>query len=363
VSEPVSSKDKPLSKTADTVKAVRQHPKQARPSLAADDAYEQDYDEELLPRRRRWPIPIAILLAAIILGGAVTYLVLSSQAQTREANRTAGYVLLDEAIALIQESDTVVIVLDAATTTEVSQSNLSERKVLLERVPSTLETLSSAEEGARAALSMFTSDDDKELAQHVINAAVNRRDMLTSGETIITKDIAAMNSALFFGQAWALIVSADTELRATTELSRTGGYYALQEAIARNNEILLSLDRALEIVTQAHEAFPEADYDAVFDYLDLKSQSILLAIAADQAILDGDIDLLNARNAEFELKDAAVVNAAGKIPPEPLTLIIVAYDAATEDARALYNSARANAAEADRFIREYVGVETQTAVQ
>ena len=315
------------------------------------------------PRKRRWPRYIALLLAMIIIGGIVAYLVLSSQATTREENRTVGYELLDAAIALIQESDQVVVALDGATTAEVTQDNLTERKVLLQRVPTTMDALNSAEEDAQAALELFSSDDDKELAQHVINAAANRRDMLTSGAIIITKDIAAMNSALYFGQAWEIIVNADAELRATAELSRTGGYNELQEAIARNNAVLASLAQASELLVEAKDAFLEVDYSSVTDYIALRTESIQLSIAIDQAMLDTNLELVTEKSAEFELKDAAVVHAAGQIPPEPLSLIFTAYDAAIEEARIMYNEARANAVEADKFIREYVGVETQTAVQ
>ncbi|MDR1357796.1 MAG: hypothetical protein LBJ48_00340 [Coriobacteriales bacterium] len=362
--------------------AVREHPELADPLIEPDEPLEP---EELVRlgdavlagvvpdgeadtalariRKRRWPVTIAILLVLIVGSGAITYVVLSSQALAREANRTAGYELLDEAIALIQESDQVVVSLDAATTTEVTENNLSEREVLLERVPTTQETLSLAEEKARSSVELMTSTDDKEFAQHVIDAAVNRQVLLTSGESIISKDIEAMNSALIFGQAWEVIVNADTELRATTQLSKTGSYNELQEAIERNSAVLARLQQALELLTQAQEAFDEVDYRVVTEYVTLKTESVRLAIEADQALFDGDIALVNTKNTEFSLKDAAVVNAASKIPSDPLTLITTAYEAATAENYALYDSARANAAEADGYIREYVGVETQTGVQ
>ncbi len=344
--------------------AVREHPELANPLIITGETPDSEADPSLAKiRRRRWPVTIAIILAVILIGGAVTYYVLSTQALERETNRTAAYVLLDEAIALIQESDQVVVSLDSATTTEVTGANLSEREVLLERVPTTRETLATAEEKAREAIELLTSSEDKEFAQHVIDASVNREDMLTSGENIISKDIEAMNSVLLFGQAWELIVNADTEFRATAELSKTGSYSGLRQAIDRNNAILTSLQQASDLLNQAQEAFADADYSSVTDYVARKMESVQLAIAADQAILDGDIDAVNARNAEFDLKDAEVVDAASKIPPEPLSLITNAYETATAEDHALYDSARANAAEADSYIREYVGVETQTGVQ
>lgn len=336
------------------------------PKRAGNLAAQRDEaaDEALAKiRKRRWPGIIAIILAFIIVAGGVTYYVLYTQASEREAQRTAGYELLDESIALIQESDSLVVLFDTATTTEVTKDNLSDRGVLLERVSSTMETLEYAEQDAHAALALMTSSEDREFAQHVIDAAVNRKDMLTSGETIITKDIEAMNSALIFGQAWELIINADTELRASTELSRSGVYRELQEAIERNNGVLASLQQATDLLVQAGAVFEEANFSTVSNYVTLKAESVVLAIEADQAVLGGNLEAVNTKNAEFGLKDAEVVDAATKIPSDPLSLIADAYDNATADARALYDSARANAAEADAYIREYVGVETQTGVQ
>lgn len=314
-------------------------------------------------RRRRWPVIIAIILAAIVISGAVTYFVLASQASEREASRAAVYGALDEAIALIQESDQVVVALDSATVTEVTEADLAERQALLERVPDTLETLDSAEEYVNEALELIVSGDDKDFAEQITAAITNRRDMLTSGKAIITKDIEAMNSALLFGSAWELVVAADAELRTTTELSRTGNMYSLQEAIERNQAVASTLEQAATLIAQAGEAFSEADFSTVETYLTLKRESVALAIEADQAVLNGDLATVNAKNTEFGLKDAEVVEAASLIPANPLTLITDAYETSTADDRALYDSARANAADADVYIREYVGVETQTGVQ
>ncbi|MDR2035532.1 MAG: hypothetical protein LBP91_02515 [Coriobacteriales bacterium] len=332
-------------------------------ALLADSPAPGDAAPPLKPRKRRWPLIIAIILAAILAGGAAAYYILTAQALEREANRANGYVLLDEAISLIQESDQVVVALDVATATEVKENNLSERKVLLNRVPKTLETLSSAEDEARRAIDLFAADDDKVLAQHVIDAAVYRKDMLASSELIVSKDLEAMNSTILFGKAWEAIIYADSELRAIAELSNTGGYGELQEAITRNNAILTSLTGAAEVLAQAQDTFKEADYSLFANYLTLKIESIQLAIEADQALLDGDLDTVNVKNAEFLLKDAAVVEAATQLPPEPLTIITKAYDTVTADARTQFDSARAKVVVADRNIREYTGIETQTGVQ
>lgn len=348
----------------DADKAVQEHPELTNPLIVIEGNSEVK-DAEALEKiqRRRWPVVIAIILAVIVISGAVTYYVLSSQAHEREASRQAGYDALDEAIALIQESDQVVVAIDEATVAEVTEADIADRQALIDRLPTTLETLNTAEEFARSAVDLMNTDEDRAFAQHVIDSAVNRKDLLQSGRAIITQDIAAMKATLIFGSAWELIIKSDTELRATTELSRSSNIASLQEAIERNQVILSDLDMALSLLTQAKEAFNEADFSTVEAYIARKRESVVLAIEADQAVLNGDIGTVNTKNTEFSLKDAEVVEAANAIPANPLVLITDAYEKSTEADRKVYESSRANAADADGYIREYVGVETQTAVQ
>jgi hypothetical protein len=235
--------------------------------------------------------------------------------------------------------------------------------VLLERVPTTLETLALAVEKASASIELYTAEADKEFAQQVLEAATNREEMLLSGEVLIGKDIEAMNAVVLLGQAWELILNADTELRAVTELSRSGGYYELREAIDRSNNVLAQLDQATTLLAQAKEAFSAVNFSSLDNYLVLRIESVRIAIEADQALLDANLETSTALNEEFRKKDEVVVAAAALIAAQPLSLITDAYELETAEARERYNSARGNAADADAYIREYVGVEMQTGVQ
>jgi hypothetical protein len=281
----------------------------------------------------------------------------------REANRAQGYVILDQAIALIQESDPEVIGIDAAVKSEVTQADLPQRQVLLDKIPTTQPTLENAAQNATKALDLFSSANDKALAQRVIDAANNRIEMLRAGRVIIEADIKAMNSAVSFGQAWDIIIAADADMRAAAELSRSGSYYDALQAIEANKAVFDKLNQATDLITQAKNAFFTADFGTVMTYLTLKKQSLQLAIESDEALVDADLATAQRKNQEFAETDALVVAEAAKIPSEPLSLITTAYDKVTAQMRELFGSARANATDADVFIREYVGVETQTAVQ
>ncbi|MDR2671809.1 MAG: hypothetical protein LBC35_00610 [Coriobacteriales bacterium] len=362
---PVLLPDNDLAVTiAKATAAVQEHPELAFPLIEPTQLFDPEQDPRLATlRRRRWPITIAIILVIILVSGVIIYGVLASQAAQRESNRSQGYVLLDEAIALIQQSDPEVIALDSAVRSEVTESDLPQRKVILEKVPATLDTLASASDKATSALGLFMSAEDKELAQHVIDAAVNRVAMLQSGQILLDTDIKAMNSTLAFVLAWDLMVKADSDMRVAAELSKAGGYYDVMAAVDANTGVLELLTQANDLMLQAIDAFPEVDFEVINTYLALKMDSVRLAIESDQALLDADLETAYAKNVEFSQKDAAVVAAASRIPAESLSLITTAYDKVTAESKQLYDSARGNAADADVFVREYVGVETQAGVE
>jgi hypothetical protein len=345
-------------------RAVHKRPDLALPPLRPVVQPEVTADKVLARmQRRRWPILIALSLFLILVSGTITYIVLYNQAMQRETNRTSGYRLLDEAIALVQEGDLEVIALDEAIKTEITAEDLARRRVILEKVPTTTKTLTSALEAAQAAQPLLTSSEDQAFARHVLDAAANRLDMLSSGAVLLDNDIKAMNCAQLFGLAWDLLVRADEDMRSATKTAQSGNYYDVRAAIDLNTTVLEVLNQASELLGQAQAAFEAADFSAVSSYLILKKESVELAISSDQALLDANLDAAYTHNSAFAQKDAEVVAAAARIPADPLSLIISTYDRVISADKQLFDSARANVADADVFIREYLGVETQTGVQ
>ena len=348
----------------DADKAVREHPELANPSISKSVMPSVHADPSVVTiRKRRWPVTAMLVFVIVLLGGLATYYVLTTQATERSENRAAAYALLDEAIALIDESNQVVNPLVGVLGSDISEAYPLEHQALLNNVSTALDSLTTAEEKAREAESLLSLEEDKTFAQHVIDAATNRRDMLTSGSSLVETSIQAAHASASFGQAWDLIINADAELRATTVLSAGGEQEQLVQAIERNNAILPNLQLATERIADAQAAFNEADFSAVTTYIALKTESVYLALEADQAKLEGNTELVATKNIEFALKDAAVVDAATKIPFNPFDIITLAKTVATTEQRALFDTARANIATADEVIQEYAGVETQTAVQ
>jgi hypothetical protein len=324
-------------------------------------AFSPAVDEE----PRRWPVWQLVVTACIVFivtTGALTFFLrhtMAQQAAEQAAIKAEGDAYLNEAISLIQEADVVVIALDTASKNQVTEEALPQLEVLLDQCPSTQTTLDGAIDKAQLAQDTYTTDEDHQLAQHAIDAAEARKDMLNLSSRLTSYDIAAMQCAVEFSQAWDLLVAADGDMRSAVEIADDGGREAVSEAVGYNQAALDKLMQAEDALGRAGALFAEADFTSVIDYLTAKKASVELAIASDEAVLNDDIAEARRLNDEFVVKDTEVVELAQQIPTEPMSLIVSTYDTATGPLRTSYQEARDRAADADAFLRVYVGVDVQ----
>lgn len=307
-------------------------------------------------KKRRWPIIIAIIIVLMLAGGGAVYFMMYQSAAQQDSQRRETYRTLDRSIALIQETDAVIVRIDTATSEQVTSEAVPQLQALLELIPSTQTSLESAVATATEAKEGFTDKDDRALAQHVLDAATHRQTLLKEGAVLIEKDIAAITSLTLFQEAWACLIEADNGMREAAEKSTPGSPEQIQEALDLNRAASEKLDQAQTKLTEAQTAFPQTDFTTISTYIALKKESIDLALAADEALLRGDIAETQTLNESFTKKDEEAVAQAAKIPQEPASLITTAYDTVTAEAHERYQQARSAAAEADAFIREYVGI-------
>jgi galactokinase len=314
-------------------------------------------------RKKRWPfVTLVIVMGLLIVAG----LVIAWQIQNTnrlEAQRNDAYLALDGAIARIQEADVTVMAIDTAVDTQITEETPSERGILLNQTEGTRETLSYAVDQATTAKDLFADSSDVELAQHVIDAANARLDMVGGGAQLVSFDIEALSALEPFSAAWAAIVKADGQMRDAANLAAKSTKKDVQAAVKQNQKAQKSLKTAADNLDSAVAAFNELDVSALSSYVTLKTEAVKLAIEADKALLANDQKTAKAKNKAFNLKDAEVVKAAQAIPAEPMDLLTQSYETATADLRQNYTLARSNAADSDIFIRAYVGVDTMTQVQ
>jgi hypothetical protein len=316
---------------------------------------------EPINRRAVWPLFICAIVVFIVVTGALTYfnrLLLVSQADERAAIQQQGNDYLDESIALIQEADSVIVALDKATESRVTEEDIPRLEALLDQVDSVQESLDGAIEKAIQAQETFLEAEYQALAQHAQDAAGYRKQMLRMSSELTKYDIAAMKSALGLEYSWELIVDADANMRSAVEaVTAWGG--TVEESRDYNQQAFDKLVLADEALVAAGELFPAADIGTLRAYLNAKRESVELALASDDALLVGEYYLASTKNEEFIAKDAEAVGLAANIPSDPLSLIFAAYEEATSQLREDYKITRSQAADADVYLRTYLGVDIQ----
>ncbi|MDR2587155.1 MAG: hypothetical protein LBC23_02695 [Coriobacteriales bacterium] len=310
------------------------------------------------PRHRHvWPLIICAAAVFIVATGSITLLTKSfmmDQLEKRTAIQQEANGYLDGSIALIQEADSVIVELDRAVENQIAEEDLPRLEALLDQLVETQSTLDRAIGQATLAQETFLGAEDQELAGHAREAAEYRKQMLDMSMVLVGSDVAAMKAVLDLEYAWTLIVDADANMRSAVEVTAWG---AVTDSRDYNQEAVNKLVLAEEALGLAGEVFPQADLTVLTTYLSAKKASAELALASDQAWLDGDYDTAYSKNEEFIGKDAEAVELASAIPSDPLSLIVTAYENLTKQQREDYKAVRSQAAEADAFLRAYLGVD------
>jgi hypothetical protein len=319
--------------------------------------YSAPFVIEPVRRRHVWPLVICAAVVFILVTGGVTlftknFVVNQLEKRTAIQQEANGY--LDSSIALIQDADSVIVELDRAVENQISEEDLPRLEALIDQIDSTQSTLDTAIEQANLAQETFLGTEEKELAGHARQAAEYRKKMLEISTLLVGYDVAAMKAALDLEYAWTLIVDADANMRSAVEVTAWG---AVTDSRDYNQEAVNKLTLAQEALGLAGEVFPQADLAVLTTYLGAKKASAELALTSDQAWLDGDYTTAYSKNEEFITKDAEAVELAGAIPSDPLSLVVTAYEELSKQQREDYKAMRSQAAEADAFLRAYLGVD------
>jgi hypothetical protein len=328
----------------------------------SEDGFSSPFAIEPPRHHHIWPLIICAAVVFILATGAFTYgtrAFMASQVEKRTTIQQEANGYLDESITLIQEADSVIVELDRASEKQITEEDVPRLEALIDQVDDTQATLDRAIERATQAQEIFFEPEDQELAGHAREAAEYRKQMLELSARLIGYDISAMKAALAVEYAWTLIVEADANMRSAVEVTLWGGSYSVPESRDYNQEAVNKLVLAGESLAAAKETFPQADLTTLDTYLSVKKESAELALASDEAYLEADYETAYAKNDEFIAKDAEAVELASAIPSDPLSLILTAYEELTKQLREDYKVVRSQAADADAFLRDYLGVSVQ----
>ena len=286
------------------------------------------------------------IVAVLLIAGVGVFFWLTVGSSNSQAHKE-----LDQAIALIEEADEVVIKVDAAIDETVTRDSLSDLEDLISQIPDAKDTLLEATDIAQKAHDKISSTEDREFAQHVIDSASARSEMLSSAAILLDADRSAMTAAAALTDAFAKGVDADAKMREAVETVET--IPDASESKELNTQARDLFQEAVDLANQAQEAMPEASLGTVIDYFQTRLDSVNIAIESDQAVLDEDAATVKSLNKDYAEKDEKAVELAKQIPSDPLSLIYSAYDERVEGLREAYLESRAKASKSDVFIRQY----------
>lgn len=300
-----------------------------------------------LRRLQRILIAVAVL---ILVGGIVLYVFLS------DANYRSAESTFNESVSLMQGTDDVVVNVDSAVNSQVTADRLAKLDELMGSVPATEESLQQVIASMDSIEPAMKRHSNGDIVQQMRTSAEARLSMLESGAQLIDYDRQAMRSSESFAESWTLILQADSKAREAAAFVAYATTANMTQALSLNSQALEQLTSARGKLDDAANAFPEADFTLLYDYIDAKAAAIGYAQAAEQAYLDGDTAKVEEQTALYDTADATAVQAAAALPSNPDQLILNAYDQLTASPRKAYVEARQQASEADAVLRNYLGI-------
>ncbi len=337
------------------------------PDAAANLSYEGIEQGRLIieaKKRRIWPLFVTGIVIFILATAAITYVnrMLDANLAAENAQKDlATEAVLDESIALIQNADSVIVALDKASASVITENDIPRLESLIGQKGSILASLKNASGKAQEAKNRFISSEKVDLSQNAIDAAALREQMLEMSSSITEYDIAAMKTTLAVEYVFAMILDADSEMRQAVSAVNSGGSSAVSQSLEANKRALEKLVLAEQAIAVLDMTLLQVDLKSISDYLGAKKATAEIAVASDQAFIDGDYNTYRAKTDEFNAKDEEAVTLAANIPADARSLIYTAYEEKTAQLKLDYAEIRSRAAENDAHLRDYLGVTIEQA--
>jgi hypothetical protein len=292
---------------------------------------------------------IAVAVIAIIALGVAGWMYYETTASQR-----AAVELLEEATALVESADAVVLDLDEVVRAEIDSEMTTRVVEVAAVVPRAVDELEEALALIDESLEDLP-DDEIAYARALESSAKARLEMLEQAEPILDangKAAAALGPAT---DGWALVLEANELSRQAVE-----EYNKLtRESVTRSAELTREsngkVTEAKALFSEAATGFPEADLSMYIEYCDAKLAALLISKEADEAFLGNRPAEANTLSNRFNEAEKELAEKARELPDSPAEPIAAAYEALAGGATDAYFQARARATEADARLREADG--------
>ena len=282
----------------------------------------------------------------------------------------AGYVdqqnkrqQLAEAIKAIEAADAQILPFDelvqessSATLEQISASDFEdefERRIgQLEDAEEALEQVKRDIEAMQAGISDVRDIEALNHAIETINARVN---MIHSGQDALEEvdhALAAYDQAL---SGWGELLAADSTARAAADLVTETTPDNVRASIEMTNEAQSGFSQARQSIAKVPTLYEGVDVQVFLDYIDLRLEAQEWALASDQAVLYRDKETAASANNAYNEVDAQAAELIKQQDAEPAELVEHLYEEKSAPLFSSYEAERARAADADAFLRDYLG--------
>ena len=325
-------------------------------------SFDTSFNERRSLRRTLLIVLIVIAaLAALVVGG---FLFLRQQARTQATEAITA------AIQRISDADVVVAPLDEAIGSEISSSTVSQ--ALTDAMLSSTTASNALTDAAKKAdeadsKRVLLTAEQTEVIDAIKGSVAARRSMLEIGRTLLASDTEVAKALESLDAAYASISAVNDKVRQSQD-----SYNAYSDAAGRgddlsgfdlwatvdiDNQAVTDITNAQASVAAAKEAFPDADYTALENYLSTRLAELQVIVAFDTAVANDDQDGANAMVDQLNQAADASAQAATSVPGTSRDLVRDAYAVVTSGQSEQYDAARSQCVENDAVIRAFLGTD------
>lgn len=294
-------------------------------------------------------IAFVVVVSVCLLGAAGSYLYQGHQEHMGYVNELSA--ALDE----VAEVDEFLVDMDAVLANPTEQSLEKLESLQSDIVASRTQLEQAKDHAANAVAGMRDSTTDKEAAGNATVAINARMTMLDEGEAMIDAAIDFIQASEELEEAWASVVEGDSLVR---DAARLVSEFSMENIISSREKT----QAAIAVFQQAQDrldalagAYPQLDLRTQQTYLEKRLEAQQHALASDDAILAEDTATAAAENEAYNAAEAEAVSLAKDLPDDPSSPARDVYASEVENPAGGYEEARAQAAAADAFLREYFG--------
>lgn len=300
-------------------------------------------------RHRRIGVAFVVVATLALLAAGGTYVFKEFE---RNSNQVAQ---LNAALDDIARTDKVLLDLDEVLNAPLDPKNVQAMQEVQAALPQAERQLDEASARASGASEQLHDSHDKEAAAQALAAVSARRELISTGEQVVSEALDAHDGMQRADAAWAEVLAGDALVRDAAKLVADTTAENVASSKEKTDQAVVHLTAAQDQFAELNLLFPDADYSAYLDYLARRLEAMAAAAASDEALLAEDRVAAAEQNDAYNKADAAAADIAKTLPDDPADPIREVFERSTKAPLEAYSTARLQAGAADAFLRDYLG--------